>query len=545
MKFHVENEPIRDVEQARASRPNGSMTTLCLCFGFVAIALNAVQVSAQNPLRQRTPDRGSYRVNHQEHQVAESLDSTGTAPGLIERVSEPVVKLVDHQVEINSATLTQAPLDSSQPPLPMPLTDPNHVASPSDSAAPASVVSSQPTASQHTLGCGCTKCKNTQYFTPEIVIADPSYDNSCDSFGCDSGGCDSMGCNGCWRCFVQPKKFFWSAELMLYFRKGSRLPPLVSTGALDDANTTILLGNEHWFREAQAGARITLGTWLDNCKDRHVVGRFWFSGDVSNGFSLNSGQQALIARPFFNVTDGETPAQDTLIVSETGLATGDITVIGDSRVFGGDISFRQLTYNQIGTVDWLYGYQFMRLDQSLHLNNRSISLDSSFADVGAVLETTDSFGVENEFHGAQFGAVTNYRQDHWSLSTMFKIAFGAVTRRANLRGETFISNGGVNVTDPNGLLVRSTNAGQHSDTTFGVVPELSLSVGWHRFPAVDVTFGYDLVVMTDALDVSGAIDPGLASNLADPAVGSQSPAFSFRSDTYYLQSIHFGLAYIY
>lgn len=521
------------------------MIATWLSFSCAVIALNAVQASGQNPLRQRTPDRGSYQAKHQQLQSTEPRELQIVEDAQSDRVQQPVVQRVDHQVEINSATLTQAPLESSQPPLPMPLTDPAQAASPSDSSAPQSVTVSQPGVTQHTSGCGCTKCKNTQYFTPEIVIAEPSFDNSCDSFGCDSMGCDSMGCNGCWRCFVHPKKFFWSAELMLYFRKGVDLPPLVSTGALDDANTTVLLGNEHWFREAQAGARFTLGTWLDNCKDRHVVGRFWFSGDVSNGFSLNSSQQPLIARPFFNVTDGETPAQDTLVVSETGLATGNITVTGDSRVYGADLSLRQLAYNRIGTVDWLYGYQFMRVDQSLRINNQSISLDSSFADVGAVLETTDSFGVENEFHGAQFGAVTNYRQDCWSLSTMFKIAFGAVTRRANLSGETFISNGGVNVTDPNGLLVRSTNAGQHSDTTFGVVPELSLSVGWHQFPAVDVTFGYDLVVLSDALDVSGAIDPGLASNLADPPTGSQNPAFSFRSNTYYLQSIHFGLAYIY
>ena len=114
-----------------------------------------------------------------------------------------------------------------------------------------------------------------------------------------------------------------------------------------------------------------------------------------------------------------------------------------------------------------------------------------------------------------------------------------------MTGNTFISIDGNNATDPNGLLVRSTNSGSHSDNTFGWVPELDLTLGWQQFPSFDVTFGYHIIAMTDALHLSGAIDPDLASNTATDPVGAQRPTANFRHSTFYVQGIHFGLAYVY
>jgi hypothetical protein len=51
--------------------------------------------------------------------------------------------------------------------------------------------------------------------------------------------------------------------------------------------------------------------------------------------------------------------------------------------------------------------------------------------------------------------------------------------------------------------------------------------------------------MTDALQLSGAIDPQLASNLAPNPVGAQRPTPNFRYGTFYVQGIHFGLNYMY
>ena len=127
---------------------------------------------------------------------------------------------------------------------------------------------------------------------------------------------------------------------------------------------------------------------------------------------------------------------------------------------------------------------------------------------------------------------------------MAKVGFGSLNRRSRLRGATVTSLDGAEATDPNGLLVRSTNSGTIDNHTFGWIPELDLTLGWHRYPRFDVTIGYHLMAMTDALQTSRAVDPELAVNLSVPPTGQQRPALLPRYQTFYVQGIHFGLQYV-
>ena len=114
-----------------------------------------------------------------------------------------------------------------------------------------------------------------------------------------------------------------------------------------------------------------------------------------------------------------------------------------------------------------------------------------------------------------------------------------------MQGTTTTGIDGTQATINEGLLVRNTNSGQRTDHTFGWVPELDFTVGYHRFPQWEVTFGYHIIALTDALQVSGAIDPNLASNLSVPLVGREAPQSAFRFDTFYVQGLHFGIEHVY
>lgn len=390
----------------------------------------------------------------------------------------------------------------------------------------------------------------------------PDCDSCCDA-GCDVGGCDSCGNAGCignhhWaNSFLSfdRDRWFGSIELLLMFPKGDRLPPLVTTGPDDDPDTAgqlgetgteILYGDERVLHKLRAGGRLTLGTWIDQSCCRSLVGRGWYAGRDTDTFSTNESQQPVITRPFFNVTDGEVPAQDTQIVAFPDRATGSISVRAASEVFGADVSARQKWFSRFGgTVDLLYGYQFMRFNEDLSISSTSTSLDEDFAPVGSVLGIDDRFDAENEFHGGQFGIASRYRECGWSFHSLLKVAFGSLRRGVGLSGQTFTSIDGVNAVDPNGLLVRSTNARIEDDYTFGWVPELDLSLGWHQYPRLDVTFGYNIIAMTDAIQVSGLIDSDLAVNLSDPPNGQQRPSRRAHYRTYYTQGMHFGLQYVY
>ncbi|OYP34007.1 BBP7 family outer membrane beta-barrel protein [Rhodopirellula sp. MGV] len=400
----------------------------------------------------------------------------------------------------------------------------------------------QPGTTSHVETCSCKSCQaNSTMASPayqgEVIYSEPTYDDYGDHTGYDLGGCDTIGCDsmGCAPCIGDD--WFGSVEVMLMFRNGDHLPPLVTTDQLD-GNFQVLSGAEKVFDEMTTGGRLTLGMWLDPYKDRSVVGRLWFAGEETYDFTTNDSLTGTFGRPFFDVEFDE---QGFQVIAEPGVASGEVKVHADSQIFGGDVSIRQLWYKSQGaTVDLLYGYQYMRVEENLSISSRSTSLDG--VDAGAMISLQDSFGIQNDFHGAQIGVSSFYREGCWSFSSLAKAAFGNTRRRVDLSGNQVISIDGDTATQPNGLLVRESNAGVHDDNTFGWVPELDFTLGWQRFPSFDVTFGYHIIAMTEALRPSGVIDPQLGTDLSDT---TNRPSVVFRKDTVYVQGLHFGLSYIY
>lgn len=550
-----------------------------------ALAACSDAAAGDGKIRHRAPDRGTYQppvlesrtlqpVNVVDVQQSDAGEKT-TSGGLVnaplvplspaksvrqqpgsERSAARQVVLPDPVVLADSGSVVrqasheqpvvqQAVVHPNAPSQTMPLSDP--------------VTFATPVRHSHTGGsietCSCESCAAGAVTSPVPAIGETYYetgygDASCDGFGCDSLGCDSIGCGNTGRFGLTRDQWFGSIELLLMFRSGDRLPALVTSGPdtdsdtageLGQADTVVLFGQENVFQDMTAGGRFTLGSWLDCYKDRSIVARGWFAGEESVGFSANQNTLPVITRPFLNVTGGGSE-QDTQVIAFPDRATGDISVQADSNVFGADISMRQLWYKRFGgTIDLLYGYQYMGMDQSLSIASTSTSINDDFAPVGAVISVADQFDIENDFHGGQIGIASHYREGCWSFSTLAKLGFGSVRRRATLNGLTQTSIDGNNAIDPNGLLVRASNAGTRDDNTFGWVPELDFTLGWQKFPSFDITFGYHIIAMTDALEISGAVDPNLAVSFDDGAVN---PAIQFSEGTFYVQGLHFGLTYI-
>ncbi|MEL6108354.1 MAG: BBP7 family outer membrane beta-barrel protein [Planctomycetota bacterium] len=429
-------------------------------------------------------------------------------------------------------------------PLPTPVTDERPQ---SRSSFIEQVGHEEPIIADHIGGvapCSCESCTSGTFEVAGSIGCDACGDSSCDAIAC---GCDRGSLGIC------SDRWFGSVELLLMYREGDRLPPLVSTGPDADSDTAgeigqvgtqIVIGNQRILDDMTAGGRLNLGLWLDDYMDRSLVARAWFAGEETFGFFANQDSQPVLVRPFFNVTDGQTPAQDTQIIAFPNLADGELSLSAESDFYGGDLSIRQLWCKYYGaTVDLLYGYQYLGLDESLSIATRSTSLDDSFAPVGSTISVSDSFDVQNDFHGGQIGFATHYREGCWSFSSLVKVGFGTLRRKAMLAGSTLTSIDGNNAVDPQGLLVRSTNSGTFEDDTFSWAPELDFTIGWQRYQNFDVTFGYHIVAVTDALQVSGVIDPGLEVNLANTGVALPGP--NFRYSTYHAHGLHFGLSYIY
>lgn len=389
---------------------------------------------------------------------------------------------------------------------------------------------------------------------------------SCDSHGCDSLGCDSLGCDGSCtaatmgfgkneRISFRRDRWFGSAEALLWWRDGDRLPPLVTTGPATDQDTAgelgepgtdILFGNDNILNDLGVGGRLTIGTWLDDHQNRSIVARLWYGGQTDDQFNANSDDFAVLARPFTNFSDVDTGVADTQLINFPGVNQGNLSVDIQSDVYGGDISVRRKWKRGfLGSIDTLYGYQFTRLDEDLSIRSSAIAVDDQSPIFGSLLSLQDDFEISNEFHGAQFGLAGVIVDGCWSLNWLAKVGFGSLRRRADLSGSTTTSLGAAVATEDQGLLVRDSNSGVTEDHTFGWVPELGVELSYRRFPNYDLTVGYSLIAITDAIRVSSVIDDDLGSNLNVDGAGPARPSITLDDGTFYLQGIHFGLAKIY
>lgn len=389
----------------------------------------------------------------------------------------------------------------------------------------------------------------------------------CDSVGCDSLGCDSLGCDvsgcdglGCGhvgpvhRLFGGPTSpWFGSAELLLWWRRPQALPPLVTTspdgtdrdlaGQLDQADTSILFGNDYYGDTLSAGGRFTLGRWLDPVGHHSFNMRFWLTGEENYGFDTNSVVTPIIARPFLNVTDPNNIEADAALIAFPGEFDGNVSVSGTSDIYGADVSLRQLHREGLGgRIDFLYGYQYLRINESLDIRGESIVVGGTALPIGSMFAIRDQFDVQNEFHGGQVGFNGFHREGCWTLDGLIKFGFGNLSRRGALIGETFRASGGQTATSPDGLLVRSSNRGTFSDSTFAWVPELNVNVGYSWRPGVDLTVGYSVIGLTEALQPWRTIDPNLPVDTNDQATR---PLASFSYSTHWVQGINFGLRWNY
>jgi len=367
-------------------------------------------------------------------------------------------------------------------------------------------------------------------------------------------GCDMQGCDGCGSCAPR-HDWFASAELMLWWRRPQSLPALVTTsdpgtafesaGELGQASTSVLFGNDRYGDSVSTGGRFTLGKWLDAGHYQSLTGRFWLTGSEDFGFHTNSTSNPIIARPFLDFTTNPAGEANAVVVAFPNRRDASLTVEGTSEVYGADVSLQQLIRQGLGgRLDFMYGYQFLRINEDLHI--RSDTLFTGAGDtspVGTLRILRDQFDVENEFHGGHFGFSGYYEEGCWTLDGLIKFGFGSLTRRGTASGSTETIINGTSGFDPGGgLLVRNSNAGAFSDSTFAWVPELNVNLGYHWRPGVDLSIGYSVLGLTDALQPWRAIDPNLASDLSDTPTR---PAPELSYGDYWVQAIQFGIRWYY
>ncbi|MFM7845071.1 MAG: BBP7 family outer membrane beta-barrel protein [Planctomycetota bacterium] len=336
-------------------------------------------------------------------------------------------------------------------------------------------------------------------------------------------------------------RWFVDTEYLIWWRKGQTAPPLVTTaptttsssdaGVLGLPGTTVLYGPEAVGGQAQAGGRLSFGRWLDDCQDRAVGVRAFFLGRGDATFRASNTDFPVLARPFLDVTPGLPADQNALLVAYPGDFTGNIQVTSQSDVLGGDVYLRQMFHqSELSRVDFVMGYQFSRVDQSLEITNQS-------NDGSATLSVRDFFSTKNEFHGGSLGFMFNFERRRWHLDVLAKVGLGSMHESVTIAGQQS-PNGG-----QGGLLARvPSNVGTFTRNEFAAVPEVSLTWSWRIRGNWEMSLGYSFLYWSTMMPTSGVIDPQLAVNLSDPFTGALRPNFAFRTQEYWVQGASIGLS---
>lgn len=382
--------------------------------------------------------------------------------------------------------------------------------------------------------CGCACAADACEGAPEILPACP-----------DGSGSSHL--------------FWLRAEYLLWKISNSHLPPLVTTspptslGVLGQPGTTVLFGgsiNENEF----SGGRFTAGLWLDCAECFGLEGSYFFLGPRSANFSAASTGNPVLARPFFDVSPP--PGESAEQIANPALPgvlplTGAVNVKLNTLFQGGEINgIINCCKGCCDRVDWIVGFRYLRLRDSLDINEDLLVPANSPIAVGQRTQLNDHFDTRNQFFGGQTGFRSEWHWRRWELDCTTKLALGTTHEQANVSGTTIITPaGGPPSVFTGGLFAQPTNIGHYSQYHFAVVPEIGFNLGYQVTDHWRVFAGYSALYWSTVARPGDQIDRMVNSGLVPPrqfpAVGPQRPVFNFKDTDFWAYGVNFGMEFRY
>lgn len=338
-----------------------------------------------------------------------------------------------------------------------------------------------------------------------------------------------------------PGEFWLVGECLLWWLKGDRLPPLVttgpvgSTGVLGQPGVTTLFGDASPERNPFSGGRFTGGAWFDSSYTLGFEGSYFFLAQREVSFTAASSGQpgsAVLARPFVNAGNIQ---PTSVLLASPGVASGQILILAPIDLQGGEAN---LVWNLFRSprlsADVAAGFRYLYLREEVKIDAET----TSFA-TGTSTAAFDQFVARNHFYGGQLGGRVDYRWRWLVFSVSEKLALGANTSQISIAGNTAKSALGVVTSTPGGLLVQPSNIGNHSDDTFSLVNELRVQAGWQINDCVQIFAGYTFLYASSVVRPGDLVD--LSVNTTQSVGGLARPAFAPRESSFWANGLNVGL----
>ena len=352
--------------------------------------------------------------------------------------------------------------------------------------------------------------------------------------------------------YCQIPRFWGRADYLVWWTSEMDAPSLATTGpaappnqvgVLGQPGTTTLFGGELLDGE-RSGGRFTLGFWLDDCRRRGIDVSYLQLSNESESFSASQNEFPVLARPFFNT---QTSAQDARRIALAGEVQGILSVQASTEFQALEVLYRSASdCFPCQRAEFLFGYRFAELDERLGISESTLALGG--AAPGAMIDLTDRFEAENEFHGGELGVrLEGAAADCFAWELLAKVAVGNTRSRARVSGQTTTTAAGATAMTSAGLLAQATNSGAFEQDEFSAIWELGITLRRELACGFTGRLGYTLLLWQDVSRVGNQIDTTINPSQIPPGalVGEPRPGFAFQTSDFWAHGLNFGLEYVY
>jgi hypothetical protein len=372
------------------------------------------------------------------------------------------------------------------------------------------------------------------------------------------GGCDGEACGGCGNCgqcggagggcdwgALCSNPIVWARfEVLMWWRQGHDLPPMVTTDPATESSTTAgilpdattLFGGGRMGSNMQAGGRADVGFFTNPTQTVGFGDRVFGLGRDSVTFNANQGNFPVLAVPFFDFAAG---TNEALLVAYPGLRNGNVNVLAQSSLFSNDVYGRFLLCRDCNhRLDFITGWNYTRLWDDVQINTRSVETASGGTIAqGTVTQINNRFTASNNFNGGILGLQWQRNCGCWTTQALARISIGGMNETMNIAGRTRTAvPGQTAVTTQGGLFTAGSNIGQFSRTEFTAITELGYNVGYRFSPCTQLVFGYSFLYFNDILAAGRGIDTSVGT------LGNATrPQFTFHHSDFWVQGINLGL----
>lgn len=363
-----------------------------------------------------------------------------------------------------------------------------------------------------------------------------------------------------------------SADYLLWWCKDAPRPgPLVSTGttadpfpgALDQASTRVLSGNQAIGLGTINGGRARIGMWLDRNQLIGVELGGMLLEQVARGESFvgDANGQPFLGRPFTNALTGNPNvyfvSQNFADPTISAFMTGRLDIITQSRFWAWEANATiNLSQSATSSLVGIVGFKSMDLDERLVMDETIRNLvpgGGSFFNGASTLPTqtvkiVDDFRTTNRFYGGQVGARYSDAMGSFVFDVAASCALGVTRQEQTIIGTTTLFNGTTpGATLPGGVLALNTNSGTSKRDVFSVVPEANVNVGYRLTSWLTARVGYSFLYWSDVARPTQQLDFAVNPNRvpSDAAFGTPGgpnrPTAQWQSTDYWLHGVNFGL----